>query len=128
MKNKKLKSEDVKSDEIEKDDIQETEETTAAAEETEDSKAEPAQPEKAAGQNLMYIGPTVTNVIVHATVFKDGILPKKVERAISLFKPMRELFIPVDEIQAALAEIRNNTGAKAMICRKVPEKITGGKL
>lgn len=123
MKPKKQKSEDVKSKEIEQEGIQEVSITIAGDELT--AEVAPVQPEKAAEQNLMYIGPTIPNLIRHGIVYADGKLPQKIEDAIASYKPMRQLFVTIDEIPSAVKEIKLKTGALAIIYKNVAQRIRG---
>ena len=129
MKPKK-KTEDIKSEEIKQEDIQKAE-AEALKEEaagTEAVKAEvaPVQPEKAAEpQNLMYVGPTIPNLIRHGIVYADGILPQRIEDAIASYKPMRQMFVTIDEIPSAIKEIKLKTGALAIIYKNVAQRVRG---
>jgi hypothetical protein len=123
MKPKKQKSEDVKSKEIEQEDVQEVSVTIDGGELT--AEVAPVQPKKAAEQNLMYIGPTIPNLIRHGIVYADGKLPQKIEDAITSYKPMRQLFVTIDEIPSAVKEIKLKTGALAIIYKNVAQRIRG---
>jgi len=110
IKSEELKAEDLQSEEIEKDEAQEVE--------TEFNN-------KAEVKDLMYVGPTIPNLIRHAIVFKDGILPPKVNEAIESYKPMREMFVTIEDFPRAMMEIKQQTGALAVIYKNVGKRIRG---
>ena len=61
---------------------------------------------KAAVQkNLMYLGPTITGVVRHSTVFKDGVLPQKVKECVEQLPMMKKLFVGLNEIPATVKEL-----------------------
>ncbi len=76
------------------------------------------------GENLMYIGPEIKGLIKHAVVFDKGILPEKVNRAIESYKPMKELFVTLEDMPKSLMEIKFGTGSLAIIYRNVEKRFT----
>ena len=127
MKPKK-KTEDIKSEEIKQEDIQEVVQevnVTIAGDECTVEVA-PVQPQKAAEpQNLMYVGPTIPNLIRRGIVYADGKLPQRIEDAIASYKPMRQMFVTIDEIPSAIKEIKLKTGALAIIYKNVAQRVRG---
>ena len=70
-------------------------------------------------QDLMYIGPTVTGVIRHSTVFKSGVLTQKVKECVDEFPAMKRLFITTDCLPEAVRELRNSRSVLSAICTQV---------
>lgn len=55
--------------------------------------------------NLIYLGPTITGVIRHSTVLKNGIFPQKVNICAEKFPAMERLFVPVEQMASAVKEL-----------------------
>ena len=72
--------------------------------------------------NTIYLGPTITGVIKHSTVFKDGILPEKVQKCVSDFPMMRRLFVNIDEMAEAIKELRKQQSALSAIYDQTTQK------
>ena len=127
IKSEELKAEDLQSEEIEKDEAQEAE-TKAESKNTKSNAGVEAETEfnnKAEVKDLMYVGPTIPNLIRHAIVFKDGILSPKVNEAIESYKPMKEMFVTIEDFPKAMMEIKQQTGALAIIYKNVGKRIRG---
>lgn len=72
--------------------------------------------------NLMYLGPTITGVVRHSTVFKDGVLPEKVKDCIKTLPMMEKLFVDVDKISAAIKELNKEQSVLGTIYTQVANK------
>lgn len=73
-------------------------------------------------ETLMYLGPTITGVVRHSTVFKNGVLPTKVQECIEQFPVMKKLFVPMEEIPKAVKEINKEQSALSTIWSQVAKK------
>ena len=97
--------------------IAETEtEAVTAAEETANKK--PATKAKTQTVTVMYIGPSIPNVVQASTVFKDGILPEALKKRVEEKPYMKKLLVPLAELPAAMKEL-NVSSALSSIYRRV---------
>lgn len=78
--------------------------------------------EKKKQGNLMYLGPTITGVVRYSTVFKEGILPKKVKECIEQLPMMEKLFVPMDGISKATKELKKEQSVLGTIYTQVANK------
>lgn len=62
--------------------------------------------------NLMYLGPTIKGTIRHSTVFKDGILPKEVQKCVEEFPMMEPLFVEMDKIPGVVKQLAKQSVMK----------------
>lgn len=76
-------------------------------------------------ENVMYVGPTIPNLIRHGVVFAEGKLTERLENAIASYKPMRMMFVKISELPEALKQIKLKTGALATIYKSVAQRIKG---
>lgn len=74
-------------------------------------------------EDKMYLGPTIVGVVRHSTVFKNGVLPAKVEDCVKKFPAMQKLFVTMKELPAASKELRKKQSALGAIYAQVAEKI-----
>lgn len=72
---------------------------------------------------VMYLGPTIVGVIRHSTVFKEGILPEKVQECIKQLPMMERLFVPIGDIPEAVKEINRNQSVLRTIYVQVTNNI-----
>ena len=72
--------------------------------------------------NLMYLGPTITGVIRHSTIFKNGVLPARVKECVEAFPVMKKLFVPMAEIPNAVKELRKEQSALGTIYAQTAKK------
>ena len=93
-------------------------EVVVTAEETVTEK--PAAKEKTI--TVMYIGPSIPNVVQASTVFKDGILPETLKKCVEEKPYMKKLLVPLAELPAAMKELKGNS-ALSTIYRKVKNEI-----
>ena len=85
----------------------ETKKTTI--EKKEEAKTEPEKPAvKAKKENVMYIGPSITGVVMHSTTFPEGELPERVKKAIDTFRPLSSMFVPISELEEAVKSGKTN--------------------
>lgn len=78
--------------------------------------------EKKTRNDLMYLGPTITGVIRYSTIFKNGVLPKKVNECVEQYPAMKKLFVAVGEIPAAVKELRKEQSVLKTIHSQVSKK------
>ena len=79
-------------------------------------------PEKKKQSNLMYLGPTITGVVRHSTIFKDGILPQKVKECVEELPMMEKLFVAIDDIPKAVKELKKEQSALGAIYTQTANK------
>lgn len=79
-------------------------------------------PEKKKPGNRMYLGPTITGVVRHATVFKDGILPEKVKECVEQLPMMEKLFVAMEDISKSVKEIKKEQSTLRTIYTQVAHK------
>ena len=72
--------------------------------------------------NLMYLGPTITGVVRHSTIFKNGVLPQKVNECVEQFPAMKKLFVSMEEISGAVKELKKEQSALATIYSQTAKK------
>lgn len=72
-------------------------------------------------ESVVYIGPSITHIVRHANVFKDGKLPQAVENTINEFPVMEALFVPLSKLQEKMLELKRKS-ALANIYGQVAEK------
>lgn len=98
---------------------------TAEATQTPVQAPTPAQEQKAKAKkkgDVMYIGPTITGVVRHSTVFKDGVLSEKVKEHIEQLPMMEKLFVSMDELPKAIVEVRKKQSALGTIYAQTANK------
>lgn len=72
--------------------------------------------------NLMYLGPTITGVVRHSTIFKNGVLPQKLNECVEEFPAMKRLLVAMGDIPKATKEIVKEQSALATIYAQVDKK------
>lgn len=77
---------------------------------------------KAKQGNLMYLGPTITGVIRHSTIFKNGVLPEKVSECVKQFPIMKKLFVSMEELPEAVKELKKEQSALGTIYSQTAKK------
>lgn len=80
--------------------------------------------EVSAKGNLMYLGPTITGVVRHSTVFKDGELPKKATQCIEQFPVMERLFVELDSVPKTMKELNKKESAIKTVYDLVAQKFS----
>lgn len=97
--------------------------TAAQAEQETETKTERNKSVVAAEQKktLVYIGPSIKNVVSTGTVYNNG-LPVKVMKEIEKQPIIKSLVIPVDKLAAAQKELATQGSALAVIYEKVITK------
>lgn len=92
---------------------------SSAKKNTEAGKAKPVTKKPATKeQTVMYIGPSIPNVVQASTVFKDGILPEALKKCVEEKPYMKKLLVPLEELPAAMKEL-NSSSALSAIYRRV---------
>lgn len=67
-----------------------------------------AEEKQKSREAVMYLGPTIVGVIRHSTVFKEGVLPEKVQECVKQLPMMEKLFVSIGDIPEAVKEINKN--------------------
>lgn len=67
-----------------------------------------AEEKQKSREAVMYLGPTIVGVIRHSTVFKEGVLPEKVQECVKRLPMMEKLFVSIGNIPEAVKEINKN--------------------
>ena len=67
-----------------------------------------AEEKQKSREAVMYLGPTIVGVIRHSTVFKEGVLPEKVQECVKQLPMMEKLFVFIGDIPEAVKEINKN--------------------
>lgn len=72
--------------------------------------------------NLMYLGPTIVGVIRHSTIYKNGVLPDKVNECVEQFPIMKKLFVSMEELPGAVKELKKEQSALRTIYSQTAKK------
>ena len=72
--------------------------------------------------NLMYLGPTIVGVIRHSTIYKNGVLPDKVNECVEQFPIMKKLFVSMEELPGAVKELKKEQSALGTIYSQTAKK------
>lgn len=72
--------------------------------------------------NLMYLGPTITGVVRHSTIFKNGVLPKKLTECVEQFPAMKKLIVSMEDIPAVTKELNKEQSALGTIYSQATKK------
>ena len=73
-------------------------------------------------QTVMYIGPSIPNVVQASTVFKNGVLTEALKKCVEEKPYMKKLLVPLEELPAAMKELNSNS-AISSIYRRVQNEI-----
>lgn len=73
-------------------------------------------------KNLMYLGPSITGIVRHSTIFKNGILPKKLSECVEEFPAMNKLFVSMEDIPKATKELNMEQSAMRTIYSQAVKK------
>lgn len=73
-------------------------------------------------QNVMYLGPTIVGVVRHSTVFKGGVLPKKVEECVNQLPIMKKLFVALEDVPKAVIELNKEQSVLGTIYSQTIKK------
>jgi len=98
---------------------------------TETAKAETAATveantgEKAAGETVVYCGPTVRGVARQFTVFSDG-APQKVQDFCTKYPVAANLVVPLEQFAAARKNISEGTGRESALLRSLKKQMEEG--
>lgn len=97
----------------------------AEAKETDEAVVAETVEEKAeqkVAQDLMYLGPTITGVVRHSTVFKNGVLTAKAQDCVDKFPMMGKLFVPIGDMPEAVKEVRKDQSVLHTVYVQVANK------
>lgn len=72
--------------------------------------------------NLVYLGPTITGVVRHSTIFKNGVLPQKLSECVTEFPLMKKLLVPVNDIATATKELNKEQSVLGTIYTQTAKK------
>ena len=72
--------------------------------------------------DLMYLGPTITGVVRHSTIFKNGVFTPKLNECVEQFPAMKKLFVEAEEIPNAVKELKKNQSYLKTIYNSVAKK------
>ena len=72
--------------------------------------------------NLVYLGPTITGVVRHSTIFKNGVLPQKLSECVTEFPLMKKLLVPVNDITTATKELNKEQSVLGTIYTQTAKK------
>ena len=82
-------------------------EEKATVQETEEKAT--AKTEKATEKNnTVYLGPTIPGLIKESTVFFEGVLPDKVNKAVEEFPLMSKLFVDINDMTDAVKDLKKD--------------------
>ena len=76
----------------------------------------------------MYLGPTITGVARHGTVFKDGVFPEKAQKCIKEFPQMLHLFVELNKMPEAVRDLRKKQSVLGTICDQTKAQFNAQKL
>lgn len=99
----------------------------SSTEKAEQEAAASAEKAKKKG-DLMYLGPTITGVARHGTVFKDGILTSRANKCIAELPQMLRLFVEEDKVPEAARELRKQQSALVTIYNQTAERFSTQKI
>ena len=68
---------------------------------------------------VMYLGPSIPNVVRYSTVFKDGTLPEPLKTCVEDKPYMKKLFVPLKEVPTAIKELNSGKSVLGAIRRRV---------
>lgn len=84
-----------------------------------EKKIKKAKEAKKSSVTVMYVGPSIVNVVQKSTVFKDGVYPKALKEIIKEHPYVERLLIPIDSLAAARKELAIEKSALSVIYNKV---------
>lgn len=67
---------------------------------------------------LIYVGPTIPNVISTNSIFNNGI-PKQLQELISIKPYVSALLVPIEKLAQARVELRNPGSAFSVLYKKI---------
>lgn len=73
-------------------------------------------------ENTVYVGPTLTGIIRHSTVFKGGKYPGRVNACLEQMPAMKRLFVPLGELPEANKELSKDQSALKTLSAQVAKK------
>lgn len=75
-------------------------------------------------EDLMYLGPTITGVVRHSTIFKNGVFPQNLKECVEGFPAMKKLFVNAEGIPGAVKELRKKQSTLKTIYSQVSKKFS----
>lgn len=73
-------------------------------------------------ESVMYVGPSIVNMVQTSTVFKDGKLPEVLQKLLEDEPYMKKLFVPLSSLTEAIKELGREKSALSVIYTKVEKK------
>ena len=78
-------------------------------------------------KGVVYIGPTIPDVVVKNTVFNNGVT-QNLESYIEKYSYIKALLVPLEEYSKLLAEAQKSGSSIFNLCKKVRKDIANGRL
>ena len=72
---------------------------------------------------VMYVGPSIVNVVQKSTVFKNGVYPEALNNVIKERPYVEKLLVPIDSLSEARKELAIEKSALSVIYNKVKNNI-----
>lgn len=69
-------------------------------------------------EKQIYIGPTISGIATHNTIFNNGI-PAELEKAMESEKAFKNLVVPLSSLAQAKKEIESKSGSTYIFYKKV---------
>ena len=78
-------------------------------------------------KSLIYIGPAIAGIVRNSTAFKNGILPKELQKCVAEFPMMERLFVEIDKLPDAVRELKNKQSVLGVVYEQTARNFSGGK-
>lgn len=89
---------------------------------------EEVKEKEARKEDLVYMGPSIPNVVRHSTVFKDGVFPSILAEKIREFPLIQSIFVPVGKMVDVVKELKVKNSAFSIVYRTIEEEIRKEKV
>lgn len=76
---------------------------------------------------VVYVGPTVQNIVVANTVFNNGIT-EVLKNKCDTLPTLATMIVPLSEYSQVLAELRSPTSALSLLYKKIEEELENGRI
>lgn len=73
-------------------------------------------------ESVIYLGPSITGVVRSSTVFKDGVLPTRLQVLIDNDPSLKKLIVPLSGSVAAVKDLNQNQSALSSIYHSAARK------
>lgn len=78
-------------------------------------------------ESVVYVGPTIQNIVVANTVFNNGIT-EVLKNKCDTLPTLATMIKPLSEYSQALAELRDSTSALSLLYKKIEEELENGRI